>query len=101
MSSLDGMKDIDIVPLLDNDPALIYETCGRDTLMRLWEGVPSMSLYISTKPINKAKAIFIQQNFDGNNAKELARFLGVSSRFVQDNLNKPVIVKQPTLFDDL
>jgi hypothetical protein len=94
------MEGIDVVPFLDGDMAIVYNACGADTLTKLWEGVPSMTIYVSTKPINDAKRVYIQRNYNGRNAKELARFLEVSDKFVQDALGRPMIkVERPSLFD--
>lgn len=94
------MDDIDVVPFLEGDMAIVHNTCGIETLKKLWEGVPSMTLYVSTKPINDAKRIYIQRNYTGANAKELARFLEVSDKFVQDALARPLIRSPaPSLFD--
>ncbi|MBN2895034.1 MAG: hypothetical protein JXK05_03960 [Campylobacterales bacterium] len=100
MRDLSWMDDIDVVPFLEGDMAIVHHACGPEVLRALWEGVPSMTLYVSTKPINDAKRIYIQRNFDGSNAKELARFLEVSDKFVQEVLSRPMIRKPlPTLFD--
>lgn len=100
MKDLSWMGDIDVVPFLEGDMAIVHNTCGIETLKKLWEGVPSMTLYVSTKPINDAKRVYIQRNFNGTNAKELARFLEVSDKFVQDAIGRPIIKNQtPTLFD--
>lgn len=92
------MDGIDVTPYLEGDMAIVYNACGVDTLMKLWEGVPSMTLYVSTKAVNDAKRVYIQRNFNGTNAKELARFLEVSDKFVSDALSRPVIREQPSLF---
>ncbi len=92
------MDDIDIVPYLEGDMAIVHNACGIETLKKLLEGVPSMTIYVSTKPINEAKRIYVQRNFNGTNAKELARFLEVSDKFVQDALNRPMAKEQPRLF---
>lgn len=99
MRDLSWMKDIDILPFLKGDLLTIYSACGEDVLRRLLEGTPSMTLYISTKPINEAKRIYVQNNFTGKNTKELARFLEVSDKFVQEALNRPMIKNVPSLFD--
>lgn len=93
------MEGIDVTPFLDGDMATVYGACGEETLKKLWEGVPSMTLYVSTKAINDAKRVYIQRHYSGRNAKELARFLEVSDKFVQDALNRPVIRNTPSLFD--
>lgn len=98
MRDLSWMDDIDIVPFLDGDMATVYGACGEATLKSLWEGVPSMTLYVSTKAINEAKRIYVQRHFNGKNGKDLALFLEVSEKFVQEALSRPMIREQPRLF---
>lgn len=100
MKDLSWMDDIDIVPFLDGDMATVYGACGEATLMSLWSGVPSMTLYVSTKAINEAKRVYIQRNFNGKNGKDLALFLEVSEKFVQETLSRPMIkhIERPSLF---
>lgn len=100
MKDLSWMEGIDIVPFLDGDMATVYGACGEATLMSLWSGVPSMTLYVSTKAINEAKRIYIQRHFNGKNGKELALFLEVSEKFVQETLSRPMIktLERPSLF---
>lgn len=100
MKDLSWMGDIDVTPFLDGDMATVYGACGEATLMSLWSGVPSMTLYVSTKAINEAKRIYIQRHFNGKNGKELALFLEVSEKFVQETLSRPMIktIERPSLF---
>lgn len=100
MKDLSWMEDIDIKPFLDGDMATVYGACGEATLMSLWSGVPSMTLYVSTKAINEAKRVYIQRHFNGRNGKDLALFLEVSEKFVQEALSRPIInhIERPSLF---
>lgn len=98
MRDLSWMDGIDIEPFLDGDMATVYGACGEATLMSLWSGVPSMTLYVSTKAINEAKRVYIQRHFNGKNGKDLALFLEVSEKFVQETLSRPIIRQQPKLF---
>jgi hypothetical protein len=98
MADLSWIDDIDISDLLDGDSALIVEACGVDTMKQLWENLPSMSLYVSTKPINAAKKRYIQKHYDGTNIKQLARKLGVSEKFVNDATFEKPKSTQSTLF---
>lgn len=98
MRDLSWMEDIDITPFLDGDMATVYGACGEHTLKSLWAGVPSMTLYVSTKAINEAKRVYIQRHFNGKNGKDLALFLEVSEKFVQETLSRPIIRQQPKLF---
>ncbi|MDD3466007.1 MAG: hypothetical protein PHE67_02570 [Campylobacterales bacterium] len=98
---LSWLEEVEFDDLLEGDTALIAEYCGLDTLKKLWEVLPSVNLYISTKPLDKAKKRYIQKNFDGTNIKKLAVELEVSEKFVQDALDQPKIrtIPQPKLFD--
>ena len=83
MPSLNWVRDIDdLDDVLSGDVRLIAESCGIDVLIRLWEECPSLSLYISTVPLNEARRRYIRKHYTGSNAKELAAMLGVSDRFV-------------------
>lgn len=81
---MDWIRDINIKDLLNNDTMLIYEHCGLDVLLKLWECLPGLNIYISTRPLMEAKKRYINMNYRGNNVKELALKLKVSERFVQD-----------------
>ncbi len=81
---MDWINDVEIEDLLTGDTKLIAEYCGLDTLITLWQNLPSMSLFISTKPLVEAKKRYIQKFYNGMNAKKLAAILGVSERFVYD-----------------
>ena len=82
MPSLDWIKEIELDDILSGDVRLIADSCGLDVLIRLWEECPSLSLYISTVPLNEARRRYIRRHYNGSNAKELAARLGVSDRFV-------------------
>jgi Mor family transcriptional regulator len=81
-SNLDWIKDVAIEEVLDGDSELIYRKCGMDVLLSLWGNLPSLYLYVSTKPLNEAKKIYIRKHYNGANSKELANRLNVSIRFV-------------------
>jgi len=74
---IDNLKDI-----LDGDPKDIAECCGVEVLISLWENFPKMSLYISTGSIKKAQRQYVRKFFNGVNAREIARELNVSERFI-------------------
>jgi len=97
---LDWVKNIKIDDILENDIKLIYEFCGLEVLLCLWENFPKMNLYISTKPLLEAKKRYIRQHFNGKNIKELCRLLDVSERFVYETLEQKDITheKQEQLF---
>lgn len=79
---LDWMKEIEITDLLENDTKLIASRLGVEALIKMWEYLPSFNLYISTKPITKAKIRYIEKRYDGQNAKELASELNISERTI-------------------
>jgi Mor family transcriptional regulator len=85
---MNWIKDIDIEDLLTNDSQLIYEHCGMDVLIKLWECIPGLNLYISTKPLVEAKKRYIRKFYNGANAKQLAIKLDVSERFVYEALQQ-------------
>ena len=78
----DVLKDVKIQEILDKDSELIYQECGLEVLKTLWDKFPSIMLYISTKPLVRAKKIYIQKHYDGTNSKVLALMLKVSERFI-------------------
>lgn len=86
--SLEWIKDIEIGDLVEGDIKLIYDNCGMDVLISLWANLPSMGLYISAKPLAEAKKRYIKKHHNGENTKELCRFLDVSERFVYDVLEE-------------
>jgi Mor family transcriptional regulator len=81
---LDWLNEIEIKDLLSHDSLLIAEHCGMSVLVKLWEGVPNLSLYISTKPLIEAKKRYIKKFFNGANVKQIALKLEVSERFVYE-----------------
>lgn len=81
-NNFDWLKDVAIEDVLDGDSELIYKKCGIEVLLSLWLNLPSLYLYVSTRPLNEAKKIYIRKNYNGTNVKELANRLNVSIRFV-------------------
>ncbi len=98
---LSWIKDVDgIEDLLDKDVRLIQEYCGIDVLITLWEHLPSMNIYLSTKALDRIKKRYIRKHFSGNNVKELCVLLNCSERFVYDTLEeKNIFPGQTGLFD--
>ncbi len=78
------LEEIEVRDLLDCDVALIYDCCGLDVLIRLWENMQGVNLYISAKSLMAARKRYIALHYDGNNIKKLAVKLAVSEKFVQD-----------------
>jgi Mor family transcriptional regulator len=81
---MDWIREVEIEDLLERDTQLIAEYCGIDVLLKLWECLPGLNLYISTKPLIEAKKRYIRKFYDGKNVKQIALILGVSERFVYE-----------------
>lgn len=86
--SLDWLKDVEFLDLLNGDSALIAESCGVDVLIKLLEELPSINLYLSTKPLDEARRRYIKKFYDGSNVKMLAKTLGCSERFVWETIGQ-------------
>lgn len=87
--SLEWLHEIEWQDVLDKDTALIAESCGPEILMRLWEELPNMSLYISEVPLNEARRRYVRhmaaeaaRQGKQIDVKRLAVKLAVSERFV-------------------
>ena len=81
---------------------MINESCGIDTLLQLMVNLPSITIYISHKPLMAAKKEYIKQKFNGHNAKELAIKLSVSEKFVTETIHSTRKTKkhpEPSFFD--
>ncbi len=85
---MEWLKEIEIEDLLTNDTALIATYCGMEVLLSLWENLPSMNLFISTKPLNEARKRYIKKHHDGKNVKKLAIVLNCSERFVYEAISE-------------
>jgi Mor family transcriptional regulator len=98
---LSWLDDIEIEDLMDKDLSLVYMYLGKDTVRRLWETLPSISIYVSTKPLEKAKRRYVRKFFTGDNVKELCVLLDVSESFIykviEEQNRHP---KQSLLFGD-
>ena len=81
---MDWLSEIEFMDLLTNDTALIAEYCGVEVLLRLWENLPSMNLFISTKPLTEAKKRYVRKFYGKIEVKKLAATLNVSERFVYE-----------------
>lgn len=103
---LDWLNDIDVEDLLNTDDAkdlrLVYLYLGKNFVKRLWETLPSIHIYVSTKPLEKAKRRYVKQHFNGHNVKELCLLLDVSERFVYNVLEeRNQLVNQEPLFPSI
>ncbi len=79
---LSWIDDMEIGDVLDKDLQLVHMYLGKDFVKRLWENLPSMNIYVSTKPLDKLKKRYIKEHFTGDNIKELCVLLDVSESFV-------------------
>lgn len=78
--------------MLTGDTEMIVQFCGLDFLITLWTHFPSINLFISSKPLIEAKKRYIKKNYNGSNAKYLAKILRCSERFIYeavDDSQKP------------
>lgn len=80
------LDHVDIEDLLTGDMKLVYEWCGMEVLTSLFEHFSSMTLYVSTKPLNEAKKRYIAKVYNGKNVKALCSLLDVSERFVYETI---------------
>jgi len=85
---LSWIRSIEIEDLLDKDVKLVHEWCGTDVLIVLWEKFSSMSIYVSTKPLDRIKKRYVRKHWNGHNLKELCALLDVSERFVYEVLEE-------------
>ncbi len=87
-SALKWLEEIEIEDLLTGDSELIYQHCGREVLVSLWEHLSSLNLYVSTKPLDAARRRYIKAHFNGGNIKHLAALLRVSESFIYKMLEE-------------
>jgi len=80
------LDHVEIEDLLTGDMKLVYEWCGMEVLKSLFEHFSSMTLYVSTKPLNEAKKRYIKKVYNRHNMKELCSLLEVSERFVYETI---------------
>ena len=83
-SRYEWLKEVEIADLLDGDMQMVYEFCGIDTLVKLYEHFLSINIYVSGKPLDRIKRRYVQKYFTGNNVKALCVKLGASERFIYD-----------------
>ena len=75
---------------LEGDTRLIAEECGIESLIKMYEIFNKTSVNFSESHLKDLKKQYVREYFDGNNAKQIARKLGVSQRFVYEVLNDKV-----------
>lgn len=94
------LEEEDLKDLLSGDAALIYEHCGMEVLLALWEKLSGITLYLSEKNLYEIKRRYIRKHYckddPARNAKALAAKLNVSERFVYEVLME----KNKGCFDD-
>jgi hypothetical protein len=87
---MDWIKEIEYQDLLTKDAQLIYEHCGLETLMTMWEKLPAINLYLGQECLYELKRRYIRAKFDKDSydfgVKSLAAKLKVSDSFVYDAL---------------
>jgi Mor family transcriptional regulator len=97
--NLSWLDDVEIGDELYGDLKLVHEWCGREVLKKLWEHFPSMSIYVTTKPLDRLKRQYVKKHWNGRNLKELCSRLEVSERFIYDTLEeRNQLVNQQSLF---
>lgn len=91
------LKDsIDISKYMNNDYNDMIEQIGLENTLKLIERCQRTTIYFSTSPIDKLKALYVLQH-KSEDSKVLARKLKVSERFVQKVCEKNNI--EPDNFD--
>lgn len=75
---------------LEGDTRLIAEECGIESFIKLYEIFNKTSVNFSESHLKELKKQYVREYFNGNNAKLIARKLGVSQRFVYEILNEKV-----------
>ncbi|MCX5785700.1 MAG: hypothetical protein NTX59_08415 [Elusimicrobia bacterium] len=107
LSWIKKLDEKDIAKHFTNDITLIYEHCGLEVLIKLWEKLASINLYLSEKPLMAMRREYIHKNYvktnTGNNAKELAVLLHVSEQYVYIALkdNSGSLPDDPKLFPNI
>lgn len=104
-SALDWLDEIEYEDLLTSDLRLILQQAGSDVLKVLLEKMPSITIYLTTRPLDEARKRYIIENYTGRNAKQLAIKLQCSERFIhkvaaeRSRLLSEGIHEQKTLFN--
>lgn len=82
MNWIRELSQEEIKECLEGDMELVYNICGLDLTITLWEQFSGMSIYVSTKPLRALQRQYIKKYFRGDNVKEIAQKLRVSEKFV-------------------
>jgi len=96
------LKREEVETALEKDARLVYENCGFDVFLSLWEALPSISIHVSGKPLDRLRRLYIKKYFNGSNQKDLMLLLDCSERFFYDTLEQDqknrIHKNQPELF---
>jgi len=87
---MNWINEVEFEDLLEKDAQLVYQHCGIETLVSLWQNLPGITIYLSEKNLFEIKKRYVRKHFDKDdsswNAKALAVKLRVSERFVYEAL---------------
>lgn len=82
MANYDWLSEKEFVSSLSKTQRIIYDIVGKQAFLTMCEKLDGRTVDIKRSLVRSAKKRFVIQNFDGSNAKELARKIGVTSRTV-------------------
>ncbi|MBS3918088.1 MAG: hypothetical protein KG012_04285 [Deltaproteobacteria bacterium] len=87
---MNWINEVEFEDLLEKDAQLVYQHCGIETLVSLWQNLPGITIYLSEKNLFEIKKRYVRKHFNKDdaawNAKSLAVKLKVSERFVYEAL---------------
>ena len=87
---MDWIKEIEYEDLLTKDAQLVFEHCGLETLMIMWEQLPGITIYLGEESLFALRRRYIRKFYDKDSyefgVKKLAAKLRVSESFVYDAL---------------
>jgi len=81
-NNLEWINEIDLNEVLSGYLLELAEIIGAEAAVNLAERFKKTTLYFSEKPLDDLKRIYIRKNYPAITARQLARKLGVSERFV-------------------
>ncbi|MCG6552918.1 MAG: hypothetical protein L7F77_11355 [Candidatus Magnetominusculus sp. LBB02] len=81
---MDWLNEITYDDLLGGDARIIYDNCGPDVLISLWENLSGMTFYLSGRSLNEIKKRYIltKKNTPEFTVKDIAVKLKVTESFV-------------------
>ena len=87
---MNWIREIEFEDLLNNDMALVYQECGIDVALSLWERLSGLNIYVSEKSLFEIKKRYIRTFHDPadqrGSIKRLAAKLKCSEKFVAQAL---------------